>query len=97
MLTPIWRRFPKYTRSKLANVCFTLELQRRLQGRGICAFSTSPGPVNSNLFRGFPWYAQWLLQPLARGLFRTPQQVRGLNAGHAGHRSRCGQEECGAR
>ena len=51
-------RFAKYARSKLANVCFTLELQRRLEPRGITAYSTSPGPVNTSLFRDFPWYTQ---------------------------------------
>jgi NAD(P)-dependent dehydrogenase (short-subunit alcohol dehydrogenase family) len=68
-------RFAKYSRSKLANVSFTLELQRRLKSHGITAYATSPGPVNTALFRNFPWYAQWVLRPLTSALFRTPKQV----------------------
>ncbi|GAX80102.1 hypothetical protein CEUSTIGMA_g7540.t1 [Chlamydomonas eustigma] len=66
--------FAKYSRSKLANVSFTLELQRRLQPKGITAYATSPGPVNTSLFRNFPWYTQWVLRPLTSALFRTPKQ-----------------------
>lgn len=44
-------RFPQYAQSKLCNVLFTAELQRRLQGRGIVATSVSPGFVNTTIFR----------------------------------------------
>jgi NAD(P)-dependent dehydrogenase (short-subunit alcohol dehydrogenase family) len=44
-------RFPQYAQSKLCNVLFTAELQRRLQGRGIIATSVSPGFVNTTIFR----------------------------------------------
>jgi len=72
---PSWW-FPKYARSKLANVMFTASLAERpqLQQRGITAYSVSPGPVATSLFRYFPSYAQWLIQPLARTVFRTPEQ-----------------------
>lgn len=68
-------RGPKYARSKLANVAFTAELQRRLQGRGITAYSTSPGLVNSSLFSSFPFYVQWAIRPVAPLFFRTTEQV----------------------
>lgn len=44
-------RFPEYAQSKLCNVLFTAELQRRLQGQGILATSVSPGFVNTTIFR----------------------------------------------
>jgi NAD(P)-dependent dehydrogenase (short-subunit alcohol dehydrogenase family) len=44
-------RFPQYAQSKLCNVLFTAELQRRLQQRGIVATSVSPGFVNTTIFR----------------------------------------------
>ncbi len=59
-------------------MAFTFELQRRLQGRGITAYSTSPGLVNSSLFNSFPWYMQWAIRPVAPLLFRTPEQVRAI-------------------
>jgi NAD(P)-dependent dehydrogenase (short-subunit alcohol dehydrogenase family) len=45
------RRFLQYAQSKLCNVLFTAELQRRLQERGILATSVSPGFVNTTIFR----------------------------------------------
>lgn len=51
-----------YSQSKLANLLFTLELARKLQGRGVTANSLSPGIVRTNLGR----YVQvpLLLKPL---------------------------------
>uniref|UniRef100_A0A8C6S3Z2 Retinol dehydrogenase 12 n=1 Tax=Neogobius melanostomus TaxID=47308 RepID=A0A8C6S3Z2_9GOBI len=40
-----------YCQSKLANVLFTRELARRLQGSGVTANSVHPGTVNSDLAR----------------------------------------------
>lgn len=71
-------RFHQYARSKLANVLFTAELQRRYgEHSGIQATSISPGFVNTGLFRGLPWYAAAVAQLVAPVLGRTPQQVRG--------------------
>ncbi|XP_072051369.1 retinol dehydrogenase 12-like [Amphiura filiformis] len=39
----------EYDRSKLANILFTKELARRLEGTGITAFTLHPGAVNSNI------------------------------------------------
>jgi NAD(P)-dependent dehydrogenase (short-subunit alcohol dehydrogenase family) len=69
------RRFGQYARSKLCNTLFTLELQQRLQQRGIAATSVSPGFVSTNIFAGVPWGFRWLLQPLAPLLGRTPAKV----------------------
>ncbi|KAG2435989.1 hypothetical protein HYH02_011702 [Chlamydomonas schloesseri] len=71
----------QYARSKLCNVLFTAELQRRYGssggGRGgIIATAVSPGLVDTGIFRYLlPEWAQWLKVPLRPlGLFRTPAQ-----------------------
>ena len=43
-----------YCQSKLANVLFTYELARRLQGTGVTANCLHPGTVSTNLFQGLP-------------------------------------------
>ncbi len=50
-----------YAQSKLANILFTHELSRRLEGTGVTANALHPGFVNSHLYRNFG-----LLQPLVR-------------------------------
>jgi len=40
-----------YTQSKLANIMFTRELARRLEGTGVTANSVHPGVVATDLFR----------------------------------------------
>lgn len=46
--------FGAYANSKLANVLFTYELARRLEGTGVTANCLHPGAVGTNLFRGLP-------------------------------------------
>uniref|UniRef100_A0A671R3Y6 Retinol dehydrogenase 11-like n=1 Tax=Sinocyclocheilus anshuiensis TaxID=1608454 RepID=A0A671R3Y6_9TELE len=40
--------FVTYCRSKLANICFTQELARTLEGKGVTAYAVHPGYVQSN-------------------------------------------------
>ena len=47
-----------YARSKLANVLFSAELARRLQGRGVTSNSVHPGSVNTNIWSGAPPWAK---------------------------------------
>jgi NAD(P)-dependent dehydrogenase (short-subunit alcohol dehydrogenase family) len=47
-------RFSAYANSKLANVLFTYELARRLEGSGVTANSLHPGTVATGLFRNLP-------------------------------------------
>jgi retinol dehydrogenase-14 len=48
--TTYWKgAFRTYGRSKLANILFTRELARRLEGTGITAYSLHPGVVATNL------------------------------------------------
>lgn len=58
--------FDAYSRSKLANVYFTYELARRLEGTGVTANCLHPGVVSTALFREMrPWQrvAIWLGRP----------------------------------
>ncbi|CAN5689467.1 SDR family oxidoreductase [soil metagenome] len=47
-----YRGFPAYCRSKLANLLFTYELARRLEGTGITVNALHPGFVATNFFQG---------------------------------------------
>jgi len=51
MATKRYRPFLTYARSKLANILFTRELARRLDGTGVTANSLHPGFVGSNFGR----------------------------------------------
>jgi NAD(P)-dependent dehydrogenase (short-subunit alcohol dehydrogenase family) len=54
--------FGAYANSKLANVLFTYELARRLEGTGVTANCLHPGGVGTNLFRGLPKFMQALIK-----------------------------------
>jgi len=62
--------FAAYANSKLANVLFTYELARRLEGTGVTANCLHPGAVASNLFRGLPG----LLEALIRLVTISPER-----------------------
>ncbi|MEW5307831.1 MAG: hypothetical protein WDW38_011102 [Sanguina aurantia] len=62
----------QYSRSKLANVLFTAELQQRVgTSQGINCYSVSPGAVNTPIFSRLPLLS-WLAVPLASLVMRTP-------------------------
>jgi NAD(P)-dependent dehydrogenase (short-subunit alcohol dehydrogenase family) len=57
-----------YTRSKLANVLFTRELARRMEGTGVTANAVHPGPVRSGFgmdgdLTGFMGFGMRLVRP----------------------------------
>jgi NAD(P)-dependent dehydrogenase (short-subunit alcohol dehydrogenase family) len=54
--------FAAYANSKLANVLFTYELARRLEGTDVTANCLHPGAVASNLFRGLPGFLEALIK-----------------------------------
>uniref|UniRef100_A0A3B1KIA3 Retinol dehydrogenase 14a n=1 Tax=Astyanax mexicanus TaxID=7994 RepID=A0A3B1KIA3_ASTMX len=64
-----------YGRSKLANLLFTLELGRRLEGTGVTVNALTPGIVRTNLGRHV--YIPFLVKPLfslvSWAFFRTPE------------------------
>ncbi|HEX7479606.1 MAG TPA: SDR family NAD(P)-dependent oxidoreductase, partial [Polyangiales bacterium] len=52
---------PEYGVSKLANVLFSAELGRRLQGSGVTTYSLHPGVVATDVWRSVPWPFRWLV------------------------------------
>lgn len=46
---------PEYQVSKLANVLFTVELARRIEGSGVTTYAVHPGVVASSIWRRIPW------------------------------------------
>ncbi|XP_078133958.1 retinol dehydrogenase 14-like [Sander vitreus] len=65
-----------YSRSKLANLLFTRELARRLEGSGVAVNALTPGIVRTNLGRHVhvPVLAKPLFDLLSRGLFKSPEE-----------------------
>ena len=73
-----YQRFSAYTRSKLANLLFTYELQRRLTAAGAAteAFAAHPGWTRTELARNSPTafrLVERLAQPLAQSRERGAQ------------------------
>ncbi len=47
--------FPEYSVSKLANVLFSSELARRLEGSGVTSYAVNPGRIATNIWQRVPW------------------------------------------
>lgn len=63
-----------YNQSKLANVLFTYELARRLDGTGVTATVLHPGVVRTAFGREDPNRSQRLMGQLVRPFMKTPEQ-----------------------
>jgi NAD(P)-dependent dehydrogenase (short-subunit alcohol dehydrogenase family) len=63
-----------YNQSKLANVMFTIELARRLDGTGITANAVHPGVVRTNFGAEDQAWFFALISRVARPLLKTPAQ-----------------------
>jgi len=61
---------PEYEVSKLANVLFTKELARRLEGTGITTYAVHPGVVATDVWRRIPPPVRWI----AKLFMLTPEQ-----------------------
>jgi retinol dehydrogenase 12 len=55
-----YRGFQVYSRSKLANLLFTSELARRMEGTGVSVNALHPGFVATNIFSGNGWFGWWV-------------------------------------
>jgi retinol dehydrogenase 12 len=53
--------FPEYTVSKLANVLFTKELARRIEGSGVTTYAVHPGGVATDVWRRIPKPFRWIM------------------------------------
>lgn len=62
--------FRVYGVSKLAEILFTYELSRRLEGTKVTANTLHPGVVNTNLSRDHSKYSQWF----AKKFFKSPEE-----------------------
>lgn len=62
-----------YAQSKLANVLFTYELARRLQGSGVVAHALHPGVVSTRFGAEDPSRTQRLLVPFIRPFIKSPE------------------------
>jgi NAD(P)-dependent dehydrogenase (short-subunit alcohol dehydrogenase family) len=65
--------WPAYQRSKLANILFTRELARRLEGTGVTANALHPGYVRTQIFRA-EGFLGWLLRRAAELFAMTPEE-----------------------
>lgn len=63
-----------YANSKLAVLCFTHALARRLEGTRVTANAVDPGIVTTNIFLKDGTWAKTLLGPLMNLLMKTPLQ-----------------------
>jgi len=54
--------FPEYAASKLANVLFSAELGRQLDGSRVTTYSLHPGVVASDVWRAVPGPLRWLIK-----------------------------------
>jgi NAD(P)-dependent dehydrogenase (short-subunit alcohol dehydrogenase family) len=63
-----------YGQSKLANILFTLELARRLQGTNATANALQPGVIPTNLGRHMPQWKVWALENLGKPFTKTIPQ-----------------------
>ncbi len=50
-----------YCQSKLANILFSSELARRLEGTGVTTYSLHPGVILTEMPRNLPWYMKALV------------------------------------
>ena len=72
MLEKKYRSFAAYSQSKLANVLFTYELARRLEGSGVTANTLHPGGVGTQFGAGEGMLG-WVFK-LLRPFLLTPEQ-----------------------
>lgn len=75
-LNPVNSYFPAYLYyvSKYANIYFTLELARRLEGTDVTANCLHPGMIDSGIWRNVPAPLSWPLKLIVKSFFKTPEQ-----------------------
>jgi NAD(P)-dependent dehydrogenase (short-subunit alcohol dehydrogenase family) len=69
--TSSWTGIREYAVSKLANLLFSAELAKRVQGTSVSTYSLHPGVVDTEIWRAVPDWVRTLLR--LRG-FLTPEE-----------------------
>ncbi|BES96503.1 Dehydrogenase [Nesidiocoris tenuis] len=63
-----------YYVSKRANIMFTLELAKKLEGTGITANCLHPGMIDSGIWRNVPFPLNLPLQAIVKLFFKSPEK-----------------------
>ncbi|XP_022128878.1 retinol dehydrogenase 14 [Pieris rapae] len=63
-----------YYVSKEANILFTKELARRLEGTGVTVNCLHPGLIDTGIWKNVPAPLSWGLALIIKGFFKTPEQ-----------------------
>ena len=64
--------------SKMANLLFTAELARRLEGTGVTANAVHPGLIRSNLMADLPFPVRWVLRLISASPAKAAAMVAEL-------------------
>lgn len=62
-----------YNQSKLANLVFSNELARRLEGTGVTSNAVHPGAISTDITRDLPWIVRKLIGFVFKGVERGAQ------------------------
>jgi NAD(P)-dependent dehydrogenase (short-subunit alcohol dehydrogenase family) len=68
--TATFSGMPEYAVSKLANVLFTAELARRLEGTHVHSYALHPGVIASSIWKRVPWP----LRPLIKAFMKSVEE-----------------------
>lgn len=63
-----------YYASKEANILFTRELSRRLEGTGVTVNCLHPGLIETRIWSSVPAPLSWMLYPIIKCFFKSPEQ-----------------------
>lgn len=67
-----------YAQSKLANILFTRELAKKLEGTGVTVNAAHPGLVDTEIIRHMSFFNSWFstifLKPICWPFIKTPRQ-----------------------
>lgn len=63
-----------YYVSKYANIVFSLELAKRLEGSGVTANCLHPGIIDSGIWKNVPIPLSWILNFILKHFCKTPEQ-----------------------